>query len=180
MRAGVSGRCGDNRRLAASPSGGPREKPPTGFGRSSGCAGRAVCGRLRSGKVIAFHALVTFDRLVSLAGNMTHSAWFPHARAQRNGDARVVPRSSGVARVKHRDQIDLVHRAGVLGSSGSKCARLPTGECRYVGPFRSSGDERIRTADLCDANAALSQLSYVPGLLFVVAAQGVEPRTSRI
>ena len=63
---------------------------------------------------------------------------------------------------------------------GSKYAGLPRRECTCVGAFQTGGDERIRTADLCDANAALSQLSYVPDGYLVVAAQGVEPRTSRI
>src|SRR5690349_14457739 len=33
------------------------------------------------------------------------------------------------------------------------------------------GDERDRTVDLCVANASLSQLSYIPGLLFVLFSQ---------
>ena len=33
-------------------------------------------------------------------------------------------------------------------------------------PQKSGGDERARTADLCLAKAALSQLSYIPTMLF--------------
>ena len=38
-----------------------------------------------------------------------------------------------------------------------------------------SGDEGIRTPDLRRAKAALSQLSYIPGLL--VGLSGLEPET---
>ncbi len=48
----------------------------------------------------------------------------------------------------------------------------------------AGGDDRIRTGDLCVANAALSQLSYVPNLdvkrSLLVAAVGLEPTTFRL
>ena len=41
-----------------------------------------------------------------------------------------------------------------------------------------SGDEGIRTPDLRRAKAALSQLSYIPGLSRAVGLSGLEPETS--
>jgi hypothetical protein len=41
-----------------------------------------------------------------------------------------------------------------------------------------SGDEGIRTPDLRRAKAALSQLSYIPGLTRAVGLSGLEPETS--
>jgi hypothetical protein len=40
-----------------------------------------------------------------------------------------------------------------------------------------SGDEGIRTPDLRNANAALSQLSYIPRHFWVVGLSGLEPET---
>ena len=41
--------------------------------------------------------------------------------------------------------------------------RISKSEVLPIATF--GGDRGIRTPDLCDANAALSQLSYIPGLL---------------
>ena len=39
--------------------------------------------------------------------------------------------------------------------------------------FESSGDRGIRTPNLCDANAALSQLSYIPVNLILARMQNL-------
>ena len=43
--------------------------------------------------------------------------------------------------------------------------------------YQLSGDEGIRTPDLRRAKAALSQLSYIPGLSGIVGLSGLEPET---
>ena len=42
----------------------------------------------------------------------------------------------------------------------------------YIAAFTANGDKGIRTLGLCLAKAALSQLSYIPVAVLIVAIRG--------
>ena len=65
-----------------------------------------------------------------------------------------------------------LHDAAVVRLDGKAVVRLG-GQIGVVG-----GAERDRTADLCSAIAALSQLSYGPSEECMVEPTGIEPVTS--
>ncbi len=71
-------------------------------------------------------------------------------------------------------------RAAVAASRGRRQSRLPDVKrpsgVAARGPVCAGGDERIRTADLCRAKAALSQLSHVPMSLRRAVQSPCRPR----
>ncbi len=61
------------------------------------------------------------------------------------------------------------------GEAGGVTRPLEVG--RQQSGLRIAGDRGIRTPDLCDANAALSLLSYIPRLVRIISYFGVSYKT---